>query len=366
LRVSVEGVSGFVHERDVGAQDAVVQGRVVRVSRHEQHLHPGVLRGDPLGELSPAELGQHHVGQQHVDLRAVLLVDHEGLPGGRRLEDTIARVLEDQGDHGAHLILVFDEQNGLRATGVYARLAGARSPARLACAPRQVDTEGRPDVRLAVDPDGAAALLHDSEDSGEPEPRALARGLRGEERLEDASLGRLVDADARVAHGDHHVVSRHQAVVFGRERRVDLNVRRRDDELSALRHRVPGVHDQVHDDLLDLARIGLHESEIGRQPRLQLDVLAEEPRQHLAGVRDDLVEIEDLGLHHLAATEREDLPREVGGPPSGRPDLLEVGPPWRRRAHFEQEDVAVAEDHGEDVVEVVGDAPASSPTASSF
>jgi len=46
-------------------------------------------------------------------------------------------------------------------------------------------------------------------------------------------------------------------------------------EPAALGHGVPGVHDQVHDDLLDLARVGSHESQRRVQRRDQADVFAE-------------------------------------------------------------------------------------------
>src|SRR2546426_7833780 len=47
----------------------------------------------------------------------------------------------------------------------------------------QVDLERGPLPRLAVHPDVAAALLHDAVHGREPEARALAEFLGGEERL---------------------------------------------------------------------------------------------------------------------------------------------------------------------------------------
>jgi hypothetical protein len=66
--------------------------------------------------------------------------------------------------------------------------ASAGGALRGAAHPREVDLERRPMAGLAVDPDVTAALLHDAEDRREPEARALAELLRGEEGLEDARL----------------------------------------------------------------------------------------------------------------------------------------------------------------------------------
>ena len=71
----------------------------------------------------------------------------------------------------------------------------------------------------------------------------------------------LVHPDAGIGDGEHHVGARRDPEVLCARRLVEFDVGGLDCELAALRHRVPRVHDQVHDDLLDLARIGLHVAE---------------------------------------------------------------------------------------------------------
>ena len=46
---------------------------VVGVARHVEHLHVGPERAKSLGELPSAHPGHHHVGQEKVDGRSVLL-----------------------------------------------------------------------------------------------------------------------------------------------------------------------------------------------------------------------------------------------------------------------------------------------------
>src|SRR5690606_39338727 len=71
--------------------------------------------------------------------------------------------------------------------------------------PRQVDLEGRPLPRLAVDPDVAATLLHDPVDGAEAEPGPLPLLLRGEERLEDSLPRALVHPGTGVADDEDDV-----------------------------------------------------------------------------------------------------------------------------------------------------------------
>jgi len=56
---------------------------------------------------------------------------------------------------------------------------------------------------------------------------------------------------------------------------VEVGVGGLDDDTSAAWHRVARVHDEVHDDLLDLARVGLDVSQIRLEVGFQIDVLAD-------------------------------------------------------------------------------------------
>ena len=94
---------------------------------------------------------------------------------------------------------------------------------------------------------------------------------------------------------------------------ADELVGRLDGEPAAVGHRVPRVDHQVHDHLLELARVGVHRAELRLQRRHQRDVLADEPRQHPLEVGDTVVEVDRLGLADLPPAEGEDLAGERGG-----------------------------------------------------
>ena len=99
-----------------------------------------------------------------------------------------------------------------------------------------------------------------------------------------------------------------------------------DRERASLGHGVPGVDDQVHDDLFDLAGVGADACGIVRQPRDEVDVLADDAAQHPFDPADDLVEIEQRRLHDVLATEDQQLPRQRHGAAGGAPDLPDVLP----------------------------------------
>ena len=63
----------------------------------------------------------------------------------------------------------------------------------------------------------------------------------------------------------------------------------------------------------------------------------------------------------LAAAERQHLPREIGRPRGGTLDLLDIATPRILGVQAVSDDVGVAEDGGEKVVEVVGDAAGEPP-----
>ena len=109
------------------------------------------------------------------------------------------------------------------------------------------------------------------------------------------------------------------------ERLVDDLARRRQHQPAAAGHGVARVDREVDHRLLDLAGIAEHRQRVAVQPRLHVDVGAEQARQQPRDRGDGLVEIEDARLEQLLAAEGEQLPRHRAGALGGAPDLLDVG-----------------------------------------
>jgi hypothetical protein len=128
---------------------------------------------------------------------------------------------------------------------------------------------------------------------------------------------------------------------------------------AAVGHGVAGVEHEVHHHLLELAPVGGDVAAARRGlGRLhdELDVLADHAAEHRREPGDHLGDREHGRLHHAAAAEGEDLPREAGGAAGRVADHLDVLA--RRGAVREvgKREVGGAQDAGEHVVEVVRDA----------
>ena len=97
-----------------------------------------------------------------------------------------------------------------------------------------------------------------------------------------------------------------------------------------------------------------------RQPGVnggrELDVVAQEPREQSLELLDDFAEIEDLRQEHLVAAEGEQLARERGSTIGGAHDLQRVRAARVVVVEAGHEELAVAADRGQEVVEVVRDA----------
>ena len=142
---------------------------------------------------------------------------------------------------------------------------------------------------------------------------------------------------------------------------VELDVRGLDGQLAALRHGVAGVDGQVHQDLFDLAGVGPHRAQSHGRPDGELDVLADEAREHLAGFFDEVVQVEHPRLQNLLSAEGQQLPGERRRALPGLLDLHEVRPQRVARRQRADGHFAVGEDDGQQVVEVVGHAAGQSP-----
>src|SRR5437667_2319737 len=107
---------------------------------------------------------------------------------------------------------------------------------------RQPDAEGAPGAGRALDVDPPAVGRHHRVTHREPEPRPAAHVLGGEEGVEDAAEDGGRDAGPVVADRDAH--------------RVALGARH-DPDVTRARDRVAGVGEQVHEHLVELARVAL-------------------------------------------------------------------------------------------------------------
>src|SRR5450759_141372 len=348
---------GLLEECDAGLDDPVAHHGVVRVAAHVEDSDAGVVLHDPLDQLAAAHLGHHDIRDDELNFAGVHAGRLERLGSVPGLDHPVAGRLERDLYDAPYGVLVLDDEDGLGSARHRAeRRAGAAASPRPGLR-REDHRERRALAGFARDRDVAAALLHDAEDRREPEAGSLAHSLRREEGFEEMGLDLRGDADARVRDRDcdlrTQLPPRSFLEVDGLFR-VDIS--RADREPASARHRVARVHGEVHDDLLELARVNLHPAGVGRKVGQELHVLADEPAEHLLDPGDDLVHVHELRLEDLLAAKGEELAGEVGRALPGRADVGQCRAPGIVGRHVGQEEVGVPGDDREEVVEIVGDA----------
>jgi hypothetical protein len=110
-----------------------------------------------------------------------------------------------------------------------------------------------------------------------------------------------------VDHREHDVTPRLErgdtAPVLARE----LGVRGADRDRPVPGDRVARVDDEVDDQLLELRRIRDDRLQLGLNDRVERDVLADQPTEHLLREDDDVVQVERARVEDLPAAEGQEL-----------------------------------------------------------
>ena len=89
----------------------------------------------------------------------------------------------------------------------------------------------------------------------------------------------------------------------------------------------------------------------------QGNVFADDSLQHFAQIRDDIIQINRLRMHHLLSAEGEQLAGQVGGPFAGGADLIEAfGDLAGEFLGFHAAQVGVATNDRQQIIKVMGDA----------
>ncbi len=161
--------------------------------------------------------------------------------------------------------------------------------------------------------------------------------------------------DAGVGDGQAHVLAGLGPDLARNVALFEHNVRRLDYELAAAGHGIARVDGEIEHGILDLAGVRAHRPQARRQQRAERDGLAQRAPQQLGHDQHLLVEIENDGIEATSACEREQ--------PVGQPGAHHRGVVGARKQvallgtlelHLEQ--LVVAGDDGQQVVEVVRDA----------
>ncbi len=203
-------------------------------------------------------------------------------------------------------------------------------------------------------------LLHDAVGARETEAAATLRIFRAEEWLEHVVEDVLGHPLAGVRHAEQHVATDLRPRVGLSVGAVDEHHLGLDPQSSAHDHCVASVDDEVHQHLLELARIGIYGAQAVSRHDLELDGLAHhgaDERQHPI---DELVQIQSPRLKGLTPAESQKPSSQIGG---ALPGVEHFGHhlPGTACGQLPLEELRVVEDDREQIVEVVGDTSSEAP-----
>ena len=162
-----------------------------------------------------------------------------------------------------------------------------------------------------------------------------------------------VHTGARVAHSERDVVSDGSFGVLIDLPAIEPAIPGLDDHTAAERHGVACIQRQIQNDLIQLPGIHLHVPRLFGLPGYDLDVGRNQPSQHLDQIGHGGIYVQHFGLQHLLAAEGQHLPCEHGGARARFTDILNVPAPAVSRIEVGDRQVAVAQDDGEQIIEIV-------------
>ena len=197
-------------------------------------------------------------------------------------------------------------------------------------------------------------MLGKTEHLGQAEPGALADLLGGEERLEDAPELVLRNSDAGIL--DRH---RNIAVRRFRLRRGAGQLRHaanRDRQPAFAIHGVARIDRHVDQRGLELAGIGVDQAGAARHTGDDLDPRAGQGPDDFAQRLHVFADVEQFGLQRLPAREGQQLSGQFGGAVDGIRNRLDIAQPPLLGQLRPPQHIDGSPDHGEEIVEVMGDA----------
>ena len=295
----------LLDEGEVAGPRAVADEHVLGVPRHVDDAQVGVALDGHLGELLAGHARHDDVGDEHVDL----LPRGERLLAAGRLGHLIAVRREDPAGLAADRLLVLDDEHPAAPGACSPGSAGGSGERTCLAAAGQEDGDAGAPPGRGLDVDRAARVGDDAVHGRQPQARALAGVLGGEEGLEGAVAHLLGMPGPVVDHGDAHAVG---------------HAGHGDGQRAAVGHRVARVDGEVDQHLLELRAIGEHGQQAGADGDAQRDALAQRAVEQALEVAQQAADVEHLGLDHLAAAEHEQLARERRGAIGRAPDLLDV------------------------------------------
>ena len=277
------------------------------------------------------------------------------MPAGG-LDYGIAQTRQDFGRCPANgIVVVDDEHDRLTSPRLCSLVESDCGRLGLRRRARQADVNRRTLARCAVDAHVATGLMGRAEDLRQAEARAGARTFGSEERLERLGLHLRRHAASDITHRDRDVVT--LSGFFGTKRWPAMHVGRFHGHDAAFRHGVACVDHQVEHDELKLRRIDHGGPQIRREARFDLDPRAQSALQQTLHARYQCIHIDCARGQRLAPGKGEQMTGQHGAPLSCGAHRRQPVDELRIERRRLSDQIDVADQHGQQIVEIVRDAP---------
>ncbi len=199
-------------------------------------------------------------------------------------------------------------------------------------------------------------LLHNAMDRGKPQARAFAHILGGVERVEYAAKHLRAHPAAGVRHLQADKLARTRFETLARGGLVEYRQAGGNVNRSAARHGVPGVERQIDEDLFHVPLVRARRRQVRLAIKMQLISLADELAQHLGQSLHRSRKSNGFELHGLLVAERQQPARQGRRALAGLGDARDGFRGGSRAQGFAAQQIRVALDHRQQVVELVRDA----------
>ena len=141
---------------------------VLGVPGEKQNPGLGTARQNVVRQLPAAHVGHHHVGEQHIDVAGMRPADLQGFRPARGRQNGVAELPQNPHREVADRLFVLHHQNGFAAALPGCRgVPSGRFRQRFGNA-REIQLEGGPLPRFAINPDVSAGLFDDAVNRGQP------------------------------------------------------------------------------------------------------------------------------------------------------------------------------------------------------
>ncbi len=125
------------------------------------------------------------------------------------------------------------------------------------------------------------------------------------------------------------------------------------DKPPTIRHGILGIDAQIHQDLFDLALVGIHCGKRGGQAHVDLDILPQSPSEQASKGHDHLVEVEGFDFEGLAPPIGHQLAYKIACSFPRLHHQFDVFPGSLIKPGVGQQHFTISQNRGQEVVEVM-------------